>query len=264
MSTQTQGGYGYSEPVSKQSTMKFGLNAGNVRLIKFEFTKNGGKDGAEQDAMDITFTVDGQEKSYKKFPVTRTTIKDEATGQDVQIEDQSHPAIQAQQQLLSQVLTHIVGCFVEKETIKAALNTPISGFEEFCAILQKLLPNNFAEVALDAFAVWQWQIGGEAKNTYLEFPKNMKHGRWLQKSVDAVGEWEEQKNPAAALNEVALRYVDTEGNQHPFKRNGWFMNSNFSRQQVEQSGQAGQQMNQGAGNTTSPTGGAAKPQGGGW
>jgi len=243
-----QAGYGYSEHVAKESSFVFGLNAGNVRLTKFEHTMNGGKEGAEMEAMDIMFTIDGVERGYRRFPISRAYTTDTATKQQVEVTDPTHPAIAAEKQLLSQVLTHIVGCFVEKADIQTALNAnTIQSFKHFCTILKMLLPADFATKPLDGFGVWQWQIGGEAKNTYLEFPKNMKHGRWLQASIVPVGKWEKQLNPAASLSEVALRYVDADGNKHPFTRNGWFMTSNFAIQQKEAASQGGQEMNKSAG-----------------
>jgi hypothetical protein len=241
-------GYGFSEHVANESTFVFGLNAGNVRLAKFEHTMHGGKDGGDLEAMDILFTIDGKDRGYRKFPISRAYVNDPATKQQVEVTDPAHPAIAAEKQLLSQVLTHIVGCFVEKSDISTALNAnPIQSFKHFCTILQDLLPVDFMNKPLDGFGVWQWQIGGEAKNTYLEFPKNMKHGRWIQASIPPVGKWEKQQNPAASLSEVALRYVDADGNKHPFSRNGWFMESNFAAQQKEAQSSQGTAMQAGAG-----------------
>ena len=246
-SAPVQPGYGYSEHVANESSFVFGLNAGNVRLAKFRHTMHGGKDGAEMEALDILFTIDGKERGYRKFPITRAFGTDD-TGRQIEITDAAHPAIAAEKQLLSAVLVHIVGCFVKKADIQAALQVQIQNFKHFCTILQELLPANYSQIPLDGFGVWQWQIGGEAKNTYLEFPKNMKHGRWLAKAVTPVGKWEKQQNPAASLSEVALRYVDADGNKHPFTRNGWFMESNFAHQQKEaqSSGSAAMQDSAGA------------------
>jgi len=243
-STPAQAGYGYSEHVPGEASIVFGLNAGNVRLTKFAWTANGGKDGAEMEAMDIMFTVKGKERGYKKFPIKKAFAKDPSnpTGPNIEITDPNHPAIATAKQELSSVMVHILGCFVPKAEIQAALSVQIQNFKHFCSILQDLLPNNFDQVALDGFGVWQWQIGGEAKNTFLEFPKNMKHGRWLGKAIDPISKWEKQQNPAASLSEVALRYVDADGNKHPFTRNGWFMESNFATQQKEAQSAGGQAM----------------------
>jgi hypothetical protein len=253
-STPQKGGYGYSEHVAKDSAFVFGLNAGNVRLTKFEHTANGGKDGAAMEALDIMFTIDGAERGYRKFPISRAYGKD-ATGNQIEITDAAHPAFIAEQQQLSSVLVHIVGCFVEKADIQAALNRQIGSFKQFAEILASLLPAGFADVALDGWGQYQWQINGENKVTFLEFPKNMKHGRWIQASVTPKDKWEKQQRPNAADNEVALRYVDADGVVHPFSRNGWYMASNFAKQQKEAPS---------AGGTAMQNAGAAQPTSGDW
>ena len=246
-------GYGYSEHVAGEASIVFGLNAGNVRLTKFQHTMTGGKAGADLEAMDIVFTVKGKEKGYRQFPVIKAYAKTEGGGQE-EVTDPSHPAITAKKQELSATMIHIVGCFVDSKTIQEALSAnPIQSFKHYCSILQELLPSNFSEKPLDAFGVWQWQIGGEAKNTYLEFPKNMKHGRWLSPAIEPIGDkgWQKQQKPNASLSEVALRYVDADGRVHPFNRNGWFMESNFAQQQKEAPSAAGQAMQDSGGSSSS-------------
>ena len=249
-----QGGYGYSEHVAKESSTVFGLNAGNVRLTKFAHTMKGGKDDSDLEALDIVFTIDGNDKGYRRFPISRAYAKDES-GAQIEVTDSQHPEFIAAQMSLSSVLVHIVGCFVEKEAIKTALARPIQSFKEYCGILQSLLPNNFDQIPLDAFMQYQWTISGENKVTYLEFPKNMKHGRWLGTALEAKGEagWTKQQKPNAGTGEVALRYVDEEGNKHPFARNGWFMTSNFATQQKE-APSAGSQAMSASGGTSESSG----------
>lgn len=246
-----QGGYGFEEHIAKESSFVFGLNAGNVRLTKFAWTANGGKEGAELEALDIMFTVDGNERGYRKFPISRAYAKDDA-GTQIEVTDPNHPAFIQAQRDLSSVLVHIVGCFVEKENIKTALSRPINSFKDYATILASLLPNNFDKEALDGFGQYQWQISGEAKVTYLEFPKNMKHGRWLEKSIKPTDKWEKQQKVNASTGETALRYVDADGNVHPFVRNGWFMESNFATQQKEaaSAGATAMQGSSGSGTTS--------------
>jgi len=230
----TAGGYGYSEHVAKESVMTFGLNTG-VTLTKFAHTMTGGKDNAELEAVDIVFNIQGTEKSYRKFPISKAYVKGENGAPQTETTDPTHPAFKAEQIGLSATLVHIIGCFVEKDAIKTALARPIASFKEYCSILASLLPEDYATIELDIFAQYQWQIGGENKVTYLEFPKNMKHGRWIGKTIAPVGEWKKQAKANAGTGETALRYVDDEGNVHPFVRNGWFMASNFAHQQREES-----------------------------
>ena len=77
--TQNQGMYGYQDDDVKQgSGLSFGLNAGTVRLTKFDWINDAGKDGAEGEALDIQFMVEGGDRpvSYRKFPITRAFDKD--------------------------------------------------------------------------------------------------------------------------------------------------------------------------------------------
>src|ERR1700749_4016466 len=66
-----QNNYGYGEEEVKVSNLVFGLNAGQTFLTTFEWIPNGGKDGADQEALEIVFTVNGTEVKYRQFPVTR-------------------------------------------------------------------------------------------------------------------------------------------------------------------------------------------------
>lgn len=241
---QQAGGYGYAEEAVNESDFIFGLNAGNAFLTKFEWTNNGGKDGAELEALDIVFTVDGKARNYRKFPVKKAYGKDAATGQQVEITDPSHPAFIAEQKSLSAVLVHIIGCFATKEEIQSALATAIPDFKTYCKILASVLPADFTTKPLDIFAQYQWAIKGEATKTYLEFPKNMKHGRWIGASVKPIDKWEKQVKQNPSDSEIALRYIDADGNVHPFSRNGWFMNSNFAVQQKDAPSAGAAQMNQ--------------------
>jgi hypothetical protein len=244
-------GYGYDESEGPESSsFVFGLNSGNILLTKFEFTANGGKDGAEGEAIDIVFNIDGREKSARKFAVTKAFTKDPVTKAQIEVTDPAHPAFKLAQNELSAVMVHIVGCFVPKEKIKEALSIQIQSFKHYCHILSSLLPSNFATIKLDAFAQFQWQITGEASRTFLEFPKNMKHGRWLCVHVPPVGAWEKQQKLNAADSETALRYVDADGNVHPFTRNGWFMASNFAAMQKEAVSAGASQMNANSSTTT--------------
>jgi len=227
-----QGGYGYQEHVAKESSFVFGLNAGNVRLTKFNHTMTGGKDGAELEALDIMFTIDGNERGARKFPISKAFAKDDA-GNQIEVTDPAHPAFIQAQKDLSAWLVHVIGCFAEKDAIKTALTRQITSFKQYAEILASLLPSGFEQVALDGFGQYQWNIGGEAKVTYLQFPNNMKHGRWLAASIAPKDAWEKQVKTNASTSEIALRYVDADGNKHPFARNGWYMESNFATQQKE-------------------------------
>jgi hypothetical protein len=240
-STAPQGGYGYEEHVAKESAFVFGLNAGTVKLTKFAHTMTGGKDNAELEAIDIAFDINGTEKGYRKFPISKAYAKDDA-GNQIEVTDPAHPNFIQAQKELSATLVHIVGVFADKAAIKDALTRQITSFKQYCEILASLLPEGFETESLDAFAQYQWQIKGDNKVTYLAFPKNMKHGGWLGKAIAPKDAWEKQHRQGVATGDVALRYVDVDGEIHPFQRNGWFMESNFASQQKEAQSSGGQAM----------------------
>lgn len=222
---QAMGGYGYQDDeVSQGSGMKFGLNQGAIRLVKFEWIPNGGKNGEEKEALDIQFQVIGSDRiiSYRKFPVTKAFDK---ANNNVEVTDPNHPAIKEAQAEMSAVIVHILGNFVSKEAIKSAFSRPINSFKDYVKICEGLLPPDFASRPLDAFFQYQWQIASEKDRTYLELPKNMKQGKWLAPATTT--EWVEVKT-----NKV-LKYVDptNEVNVHPFQRGEYFVNSNWATQQ---------------------------------
>lgn len=223
--------YGYQDDDVKQgSGLRFGLNAANVRLVKFEWINDAGKDGAEAEALDIQFMIEGGDRaiSFRKFPITKTF--DPAGGE---ITDPNHPVFQKAVRDFNALLMHIMHCFIEKDVLQQALATPIASFKEFCRTLTSMLPKDYDQTPLDMFGQWQWQMTGENKRTYLDLPKKMSYGRWLCPAVSPVGEWKEvRKENPTATDLVALKYVDDEGNIHPFKRNGWFMLSNFAHEQI--------------------------------
>lgn len=244
-----QAGYGYvddEKEIDGSSGLVFGLNQG-ITMSKFEYIKNGGKDGAEQEALDIAFILPGgTEKNMRKFPITKAFKKSEKGAPQEETTDPKSPEMQEAFKDLNATITHLMHCFVSDEDYKLALSVPVASFEQFCKILMGLLPTNFNTVRLDVFAQYQWQIKGDNNKTYLEFPSKMKYGRWLCVSkqpfmadpADAskaiTGEWVENRKENPQDNDaMALSYTDQLGNLHPFIRNGWFVNSNFANQQKD-------------------------------
>lgn len=222
-------GYGYGEDVdAKVSPFNFGLNAGTCFLKKFEWIANGGKDGAEQEALEIIFEINGTERSYRQFPVTQAFGKNQEV-----ITDPNAKEFKEAVSEFNARITHILHAFVPDEVLRQALAKRISSFKDYCTIVRSLLPKNTPEIALDIFMQYQWSLKGEQNITYLDIPSKRKHGAFLVKAVAPVGgTWKEVRVENAADNlQDALTYVDGAGNVHPFKRTGWFMNSNFAIQQ---------------------------------
>jgi len=216
--------YGYETDEVKISNLQFGLNKG-VKLVKFEYITNAGKDGAEGEALEIVFDINGTEKSYRKFPVIKAFGKNQE-----EITDPNAPEFKAAMKELNATITHIMHCFVADDVYKAKISRPFSGFKEFCTVVAGLLPTNFATKKLDIFLQYQWQITGQNNRTFLEIPKKMSYGKWLCPSIAGTFTEHRMENPKDTEGK-ALYYVNESGVEHLFVKNGWFINSPFATQQ---------------------------------
>lgn len=216
--------YGYADDSVKVSPFVFGLNAGVTNLIKYEWIHNGGKDGAEQEALDVVFKINGADKSYRMFPVVKAFDKNNA-----ETTDPNHEAFKEAVTDFNARITHILHAFISSEDIKTGLSRPISSFKDFAQITMGLLPKNYKELPLDIFLQYQWAIDEGQDRTFLDIPKKMKYGAWLKPA--RPGKWVEKRieNPADSVRE-ALWYENEKGEKHDFTKTGWFMNSNFAKQ----------------------------------
>lgn len=224
--------YGYASDEVKQNPFNFGLIAGVTYLKKFEWIPNGGKDGAEGEALEIVFDIMGTEKGYRKFPITKAFLSNGGETTDPNSREFKEAA-----QNLSACITHILHCFVDSEKLKANFNRPIGSFKEYCQIAMQVLPADFSSKPLDIFMQYQWNLKEGQSKTYLEIPNSMKSGKWLCPTVAVTGEWKEVRKAEASDNDAnALLYVDSESpaNIHPFKRYGRYMKSNSAIQQVSE------------------------------
>lgn len=222
--TPNVGGYGYASDEVKVSPFNFGLNAGVTRLVKFEWIPNGGTEGAEQEALDIVFNINGTEKSYRQFPLVKAFGKN-----NEEITDPSAPEFKEAQVDANSRITHILHCFVETDVIKTAMARPIASFKEYCQIAASILPKNFSEILLDIFLQYGWELG-DKERTYLDIPKKMKYGRWLSPALAGTWTKVQVENPTEDTKD-ALYYTNEKGDKHTFIKNGWFMLSKFAHQQ---------------------------------
>ena len=107
---------------------KFGLNTGAF-VTKFEYNPNAGSDGAAGDAIDFTVQIGEREYRHRFFPITKVFGKDgEIT--DTKSEEYKEGLAKETSQL-NAMLTDIVKVFVDEQTLKTALATPISSFKSY-------------------------------------------------------------------------------------------------------------------------------------
>lgn len=215
--------YGYESDEVVASPFNFGLN--KAFLTKFEWIPNGGKDGAEQEALEIVFNINGKDKNYRQFPVTQAFGKNNEI-----ITDRSAPEFKEAVKNFNAIITHIAHAFLDNDTYKAGLSKPTDGsFKAFVNLVKSLLPRTTPTTPLDLFMQYQWQPSKNQTRTYLEIPSKMKSGAWLKPAVP--GEWKENILDNPKDNDKALWYTNEKGEEHPIWKNGWFMKSNYAKKQ---------------------------------
>lgn len=230
--------YGYqdsNEVTPGKSGGKFGLNSG-VNVIKFEYNPNAGKDESEQDAIDFHVKID--EKEYRKrfFPVSKVFAKGGGEITDTNSQEYKDELAKSQK-LLNAELTDIAEAFVGPESVKEALSVPINSFKDFAEILERLVKSvpNWDKKEVDVFLQYQWKPTGENTRTFLELPKNVKHGSYITSTKG--GGFKEDRT------ETHLKYVSEDGITHPFKRNEWFVNHAFANVTNLEGGNESEEMN---------------------
>lgn len=222
MSDQNNMGYGgYVDDTVNNSNLSFGGIFNNTYMTKFGYIDTGGKGGAQQEALDIVFNINGTDKSYRMFPITKAYLK--GGGETT---DRNSPEFQEEMKNFKQRVVHILKCFIPETDIQVALNRPMGGFKEYCQVAAGLLPANFDKIALDIFMEWEYSIKKDNKQTYLQIPTKMRNGAFIHKAVPAVGKWHKH-------DDDGLSYRDDANNLHPFQRNSYYMTHNNAIQQKE-------------------------------
>lgn len=227
--------YGYQDDEVKVSPFSFGLNAGQAKLKKFEWINNGGAGGAEQEAVDIVFEINGKDVSCRKFPIKKVYNKDGKEFTDSSTEEGKKLFDAAYADFNSWMIA-ILKSYVSAETIQQALAVPIADFKQYVAVLRALFPSNVKEIPLDIFMEFQWKISGENIRTFLQVPGKTKQGKFICAAVapSQGSSWKAVivENPDDKERH-ALKYIDGAGNVHPFTRTGWYVNSHYANMQEE-------------------------------
>ena len=201
---------------------KFGLNTGAF-VTKFEFNPNAGKDGAAADAIDLTVQVGEKEYRHRFFPITKVFAKGGGELTDPST-DEYKESFKKETDQFNAVIADVVACFISREDLKTALSTPIPTFKDFANIVTRLVQSvpNWQKKPVDVFLQYQWAPSGDNDRTYLELPKNVKHGSFI---VASEGEgFKEEKTS------TSLKYVKGDETIHSFKRGEWFLESAFANQ----------------------------------
>lgn len=199
---------------------KFGLNTGVV--TKFEYNPLAGAGKTAGDAIDLTIQVGEKEFTKRFFPVGKVYAK-KGGGELTDVTSDVYKAAHKEaMDLFNATITDIVLVFVEKADLMAALAHPIADFKAYASLLQRLVqssPAFIAKAPVDIFLEYQSKPSGENTRTFLQLPKDVKHGQWICKH-QGPGFVEDKSTTHVRYNlgEVA----------HPFKRGEWYMGSTFA------------------------------------
>jgi len=200
---------------------KFGLNQGVV--TKFEYNPLSGAGKTAGDAIDITVQIGEKEFMKRFFPVGKVYAK-KGGGELTDVTSDAYKAAHKEaMDLFNATLTDIVLTFVEKADLMAALAHPIADFKAYASLLQRLVqssPAFIAKAPVDIFLEYQSKPSGENTRTFLQLPKDVKHGQWICRH-QGPGFVEDKATTHIRYNlgEVV----------HPFKRGEWYMGSTFAK-----------------------------------
>lgn len=255
-------GFGYQDDQDKSLKAKdssfgsLGLNE-KVLLTKFEYNPNGGAGNTAGDCLDIEIAGIRQ----RWFPITKVFGKGDA-GELTDTESPEYiAAYNETMKHFKAVMTHYLKAFNTEETLKAAFATPPTSWVDYVKLVSSLMQQGIInKTPLDVFLQYQWVIGSNANQTYLELPKNLKDGSFITPHITPVGEWKEENEwvekdeNGIEVKREGLRYVDGAGNVHRFKRGKNFMDSPKANKQTRDSqSAAGAAMNAGTGSATRAT-----------
>ena len=203
------------EQASGSSYGKFGKN--DAKLIKFEYTSQGGSNGATQDALLVTFKVEDGEYNYRVFPAKVGNW----INQDPNSEEYKK-ALQESQNQVQIAISQIVESIVDRTTIQNAIvAAKPTTFEQYVKLMERLIKAvpGWNNKELDLFLHWQSKLSPNQTRTYLEVPRqtDLKFGNSVFVTSKQPGVWNE------VIEQGVLMYKDNSGNIHPFKRNKWYM-----------------------------------------
>lgn len=211
--------------LSKGVSGVFGLNSA-VNVTNIQYIDKTQK-GEATSAVTIEVVIDGgtfwrtiYDATGSKLYKGNTLLNPGDEGYDVAFGEEMR-------QRTALVVNVVKSLNVTDEQIKAVFATPAKSFAEWATKLLSLVPANYAQIPVDVFLEYQWNIVGENTKTFLHIPINMKGGRVFAPHKAPVGKWE------AVVNEKGLKYVDTAGNIHAFERNSSFMEGKKAIQQFE-------------------------------
>lgn len=185
-----------------------GLNQGTFQVYEYQETE-------KAKFMVMFFTIKGKEfRSYVFEP------RDYFWEYGKKITDADK--VKEYQKKVRDMIAAPVVAIIGKERVDEATNG-ITKFKDFCKTLEGIVPAN--RTVLDLFLQYSYRPRDGQDRTYLELPNTPDSGMWC---VKHEGDFKQQINePYDNKTPNALTYVNHEGMEHAFVRDGWFLQSNY-------------------------------------
>lgn len=202
---------------------KFGLNTGNI--TKIEFLDTAGKDNGPGNAVDVWVQIGEREYRRRLYETTGSLYGKKNVLVEPEQEGYKELYNDDMTQKMAVIVHAIKAVGVTQAQIDGAFATPVVNFADWARRITALVPAEFQKKPVDFFLEYQWEIADGQDKTYVELPKNMKGGRFLDAAVNPVGKWTEVKD------DKGLHYKDDAGNIHSFDRNPSYMESKKAIQQ---------------------------------
>jgi hypothetical protein len=224
---------GAEQMIAEQSgSLNFGLNQ-KAKIIRVDYIDDVRKnpiDANAVEALKIVYILGEKE-------VNQTFLKPKGIYKGRDLIKTPEAVMQAIRENIINVVLSVVEALTDKETAIKAYTTAFAGksfndFKGICEALVKVFPKNTTQIEVDLFLEYQNKINSGANRTYLQVPQNFKQGMFICKHVDGQFKEIRKSNPADA-DKSALVYTNTDTNElHSFTRNGWFVKSNYAKQQT--------------------------------
>lgn len=214
--------------VPKIINSKFGLNLAKLEEIKYIAADEAEGTG---EAIEFNYDIDGEKRSARKYAVTKAY---DDNGNEVT--DPAHEAMEKERNNLVGSIYHMLKPYFGDriQQVAQSFNQPVAGLKGVMDIFMKYVTQDYKNIPVHLFLQYSWNIKGDNNKSYLEIPKNLKHGHFV--SAALPGEWKQKVLPEEKEGKYLI-YENEKGEIHPIYKNKWFMESNFAKEQTKPEGQ---------------------------
>lgn len=157
-------GYKNEESANVVSAGKFGMNLSNTPEVEIKEDKNG------KEYLSITCDIDGREYRAGVFELKQVYGKD-----NVVITDPTDKLFVKAANQMNKWVNNFLACFATQEDIQEGMAN-VSNYATFIRAIKNIFDENSEGKKCWVFLEWQWSVKADNTKTYLQIPKNAKHG----------------------------------------------------------------------------------------